>query len=88
MTKNKIKIGMGVLLLSVVAGTASYTPAYPPFLPKAQKFGAKDCSFCHTTKEGGGALNARGKWLLAEKSKRGASAVDPAWLADYKKKGK
>jgi hypothetical protein len=27
--------------------------------------------------------NERGKWLVAEKAKRGAKEVDPAWLKDY-----
>jgi hypothetical protein len=28
-------------------------------------------------------LNDAGKWLVAEKEKRGAKAVDGAWLKDY-----
>ncbi len=29
-------------------------------------------------------LNARGRWLMAEKTKRGAKACEMAWLRDYK----
>jgi hypothetical protein len=64
--------------------------AFPPFLAKAKKFGARDCTFCHVKKKGGEPFNVRGKWLISEKEKRNADAVDPEWLTDYKagKKGK
>ena len=84
MTKFQVKIGMSLVLFAFVAGSAMQTRAYPPFVPKAQKYGAKDCTFCHTQKTGGEGFNARGKWLISEKTKRGAASVDPAWLADYK----
>jgi hypothetical protein len=58
--------------------------AYPPFLEQAKKFGAKDCRFCHLKAEGGEGHNARGKWLVKEKDRRHADAVDPEWLVDYK----
>ena len=58
--------------------------AYPQFLDKAKKFGAKDCTFCHLKPEGGEGHNARGKWLIKEKGRRKADAVDPEWLVDYK----
>ena len=58
--------------------------AYPPFLAKAKKFGAKDCRFCHVKAEGGEPYGPRGKWLISQKAKRNADAVDPEWLADYK----
>jgi hypothetical protein len=88
---NKLK----VIIASVfVAGTvvllASQSVAFPPFAAKARKFGAKDCRFCHIKAEGGTEYNARGKWLVEEKARRNADAVDPEWLADYKpaKKGR
>jgi hypothetical protein len=79
-----------VFLAGVVALVANQSLAYPPFLAKAKKFGAKDCRFCHVKAEGGEPYGARGKWLISEKAKRHADAVDPEWLADYKaaKKGK
>lgn len=55
--------------------------AKPEFLPPAQTFGAKDCSFCHTTVTGGEALNERGEWLQRFKTRRGVEAVDVSWLA-------
>lgn len=88
---NKFKVTIASFF---VAGTvvllASQSVALPPFVAKARKFGAKDCRFCHVNAEGGGAYNARGKWLIEEKTRRNADAVDPAWLAAYKpaKKGR
>jgi ketosteroid isomerase-like protein len=57
---------------------------YPQFLTVARKFGAKDCRHCHVKLEGGEPFSVRGKWLIAEKTRRGADVVDPEWLADYK----
>jgi hypothetical protein len=86
MTKIHVKVGMFLVLLAFVASSAMQTRAYPPFLAKAKKYGATDCTFSHTSKTGGEGYNARGKWLIAEKTKRGAASVDPAWLAEYKAK--
>ena len=49
----------------------------------------KDCTGCHVDKmpkkdEGKHELNDNGKWLVAEKEKRGAKKVDGAWLKDKK----
>ena len=79
-----------VFITGVVLFLANQSMAYPPFLAKAKKFGAKDCRFCHVKAEGGEPFNGRGKWLISEKAKRNADAVDPEWLADYKaaKQGK
>lgn len=57
--------------------------AYPPFLGKSAKFGAKDCTFCHTRSAGGEGWNERGKWLIAEKEKRQADSINVEWLAEY-----
>ena len=73
-----------MLLAGVVVLVANSSMAFPPFLGKAKKFGAKDCRFCHVKAEGGEPFAARGKWLISEKAKRNADAVDPEWLADYK----
>ncbi len=79
-----------VFIAGVVILLSNQSMAFPPFLAKAKKFGAKDCRFCHVKMEGGEPYAARGKWLISEKAKRNADAVDPEWLADYKatKKGK
>lgn len=83
----RIKILLSVsMLATVVAAVATQSVAYPPFLAQAKKFGAKDCRFCHVNPEGGAPFNVRGNWLIAEKERRHADAVDPAWLASYKVK--
>jgi hypothetical protein len=82
----RIKIVLSATFLaSVIAALAVQSIAYPPFLAKAKKFGAKDCRFCHVNAEGGAPFTERGKWLIAEKERRQADAVDPLWLANYKK---
>jgi hypothetical protein len=55
---------------------------------KAAGVAVKDCTSCHVDKlpkkdEGKHELNDAGKWLMAEKDKRGAKKVDGAWLKDY-----
>ena len=85
----RIKILLSVSLLAgVVAAAATQSVAYPPFLAQAKKFGAKDCRFCHVNAAGGAPFNERGNWLITEKERRHADAVDPAWLAGYKKLAK
>jgi hypothetical protein len=77
-------MGLVLAVLASVFASAPTTMAIPPMLYKAEKFGAKDCAFCHATPAGGEGWNARGKWLLAEKKRRNAAAVDVEWLKDYK----
>jgi hypothetical protein len=84
MTRNLIKLSIAVVVLAGLLGSSFLTEAYPPFLRKAQKFGAKNCLYCHKEPEGGEGWNERGQWLIAEKERRKADAVDPEWLADYK----
>ena len=85
----RIKIVLSVTLLAcIVAALATQSIAYPPFLAKAKKFGAKDCRFCHVNPEGGTPFTERGKWLISEKERRHADVVDPEWLAGYKKSPK
>ncbi|HKV37949.1 MAG TPA: hypothetical protein VJX67_01960 [Blastocatellia bacterium] len=76
------------VVLIFVAGTiallAGETSAYPPFVAKAKKYGARDCTFCHVSPDGGPPWNARGQWLVKEKERRHADEVDVNWLADYK----
>ncbi|MBS1791569.1 MAG: hypothetical protein JST85_27920 [Acidobacteria bacterium] len=88
MTKKLIKLTLAVAAAAIVLGSAMTTKAYPPFLKKAAKFGAKDCLFCHKQPEGGEGWNDRGNWLIAEKDKRKADVVDVEWLADYKEADK
>jgi hypothetical protein len=84
MTKKLIKFSIAIVIVAGVVGSSFSTKAYPPFLRKAQKFGAKDCKFCHTQPAGGEGWNERGQWLIAEKERRKADAVDVEWLVDYK----
>jgi len=74
------------VLLYVVAATRP-AKGFPPFVEYAKRLGypAKDCTYCHAGLEGGSdKLNARGKWMVAEKARRDAVAVDVKWLKDYK----
>jgi hypothetical protein len=85
----RTKIVLSITFLAgLIAALATQSIAYPPFLAKAKKFGAKDCRFCHINPEGGAPFSERGKWLIAEKERRHADAVDPGWLAAYKKSAK
>jgi len=74
----------GLFVISTIGWVSHQSLAYPPFVAKAKRFGAKDCTFCHVAPEGGPPWNARGNWLIKEKEKRGADAVDVDWLAEYK----
>jgi hypothetical protein len=50
-----------------------------------------NCQYCHVEalpKKGAATFNDRGKWLMAEKDKRKAAAIDGAWLKDYKEPAK
>src|SRR5262252_6727921 len=79
-----IKLSIAIVVIAGAAGSSFSTKAYPAFLRKAQKFGAKNCLYCHKQPTGGEGWNERGEWLIAEKERRKADAVDPEWLADYK----
>lgn len=83
MRRLKITIALA-FAIAIIAALASESLAFPPFVAKSRKFGAKDCTFCHVEPEGGPPWNDRGKWLVAEKERRGAEVVDVEWLADYK----
>jgi ketosteroid isomerase-like protein len=81
----RIKVAIAlVFAVSLLGLLANKSMAYPPWVAKAKKFGAKDCTFCHVDPEGGPPWNARGTWLIKEKEKRNADAIDVEWLADYK----
>ncbi len=82
---NRVKV---VIAAAFIASTSfafeADAFAYPPFLAKARKFGAKDCTFCHVHPEGGEPWNERGSWLLKEKEKRKAENIDVEWLSEFK----
>jgi hypothetical protein len=53
---------------------------------KAAGFPATNCLYCHgekVPKKGAVTHNDRGKFLIAEKEKRKAKAIDMAWLKEY-----
>jgi ketosteroid isomerase-like protein len=83
MKKVKLFIALA-FVFAVLVALARQSFGYPPWVAKARKFGAKDCTFCHTSPEGGEGWNERGQWLIKEKERRNADAVDPEWLIDYK----
>ena len=68
---------------ALVAALTPLPPALasPDLLVPALEYGAKDCSYCHLTPQGGEAHNERGLWLVAERERRGVEKVDVAWLA-------
>ena len=50
---------------------------------KALAMSDGNCVACHGA-DIPAKLNDRGKWLAAERTKRGAKAADMAWLSEYK----
>ena len=90
MKRTSIKVSIcAVFALLYVPLTTPNVQSYPPFLNKAKQLGlpAKDCSYCHVNASGGEPYGERAKWLIEEKKKRAASAVDVAWLKEYKEPG-
>jgi hypothetical protein len=88
MTKKIIKLSIAIVVIAGVVGSSFSTRAYPAFLRKAVKFGAKNCLYCHKESAGGEGWNERGQWLIAEKERRKADDIDVEWLADYKEGAK
>lgn len=81
---NRFKVAIfSIFVASIVVSLAGEALGFPPFLIKARKFGAKDCTFCHIDPDGGVPFNPRGKWLIMERDKRKADTVDVEWLVDY-----
>ena len=77
---------LGAWLLA--GGVASATM---PMQKKAKDagFDVANCQYCHVDKlpkKDAADLNDRGKFLVAEKTKRKATEVDVTWLKDYVEK--
>jgi hypothetical protein len=91
MNSEKSRVALVALVLFWVGWIAftSTSSATLPMQKKAKELGiagVTDCLSCHgekMPKKGAMTLNDRGKWLMAEKEKRGAKEVDVAWLKDY-----
>ena len=84
MRTRSAKLSLALVIPAIILLTAPASQALPTFLTRAEKYGAKNCSFCHLRPSGGSTFNARGKWLVAEKKKRNARQVNVDWLAEYK----
>ena len=90
MERSKSRLGLAACAAfwatwMLLPGTSSATL---PIMKKAKELGfpAENCLYCHNEKlpkKGAATHNERGEWLKAEKVKRGAKEVDPAWLKDY-----
>ena len=90
MKRTNTDLGFGVAIVFCCAwmafsGTSSATL---PIQKKAKEdgFPAVNCQYCHVEKlpkKDAMTHNDRGKWLVAEKAKRNAKEVDPAWLKEY-----
>ena len=57
--------------------------AFPQLVEQAKTFGAKDCTFCHSTPRGMTGWNKRGQWLIKTKLARKAERIDVLWLKEY-----
>jgi hypothetical protein len=76
------------LVFALPLGTAVATPEMVAKVKQAG-YPAQNCQYCHvsalpkkdTYKPED--LNARGKWLVAEKTKQNATAVNLDWLKNY-----
>jgi hypothetical protein len=82
------RVCAAVLTVGFGLGLAANASATMPLLKKAKELGypATNCLYCHAEalpKKGAATFNDRGKWLVAEKTKRNAQEVDVAWLKDY-----
>jgi hypothetical protein len=83
--------GLGLIVVlawSGVVALSGTSSATMPMQKKAKELGfpADNCLYCHgekMPKKDASTYNERGKWLQAEKDKRQAKEVDPAWLKDY-----
>jgi hypothetical protein len=73
-----------IFVAGLLCSLAGESFGYPPFVAKARKFGAKDCTFCHVDPLGGPPWNGRGQWLISEKERLKADVIDVEWLTNYK----
>lgn len=90
MRRSRMDLGIGAVLMFwcawiLLSGTSSATLTIQKGAKDAG-FPATNCLYCHNEKlpkKEAFSHNARGEWLKAEKTKRGAKEVDPKWLKDY-----
>jgi hypothetical protein len=80
-----------ILTAAAVLGAAGSASATIAMQKKAKEAGleVQNCLYCHNEKlpkKGASTYNDRGQWLRAQKDKRQAKEIDPAWLKEYKEK--
>lgn len=63
-------------------GVIEPAQALPGYLAEAQRYGARDCSFCHMDPSGGGGHNKLGSWLVDQQVAREAETISVHWLAE------
>jgi hypothetical protein len=89
MKKTLLGGAVGLAALGLVAAGGGTARASVDMQKKAKAAGIEvtgGCVYCHVEKlpkKGAVTQNDRGKWLEAEKEKRKAKEIDPAWLKDY-----
>ena len=89
MKKSRADLGIAGFFISwcawmLLSGTSSL-PCPSRRKPRRTGF-PPNCQYCHVEKlpkKDAMTHNDRGKWLVAEKAKRNAKEVDPAWLKEY-----
>jgi len=71
------------LVTAAVLFCSRGSQAFPQLVEQAKTFGAKDCTFCHSTPRGMTGWNKRGQWLIKTKLARKADRIDVQWLKEY-----
>jgi hypothetical protein len=89
MKKSSATLGLTLVFLFWCGGmlVSGMSTATLPIQKKAKELGfpVENCLYCHNEKlpkKDAVSHNERGNWLIAEKAKRNAKEVDPAWLKD------
>ena len=82
-------LGGGLLIAFAVlsAGSASATMEMQKAAKAAGFAESTNCLYCHNEKlpkKGAVTNNERGQWLVDQQKKKGAKAIDFAWLKDFK----
>jgi hypothetical protein len=85
----KIVLATGALVAVAWASSSGVAYATMDMQKKAKEAGfpATNCQYCHADKmpkKDAHGFNERGKFLMAEKEKAKAAAVDVTWLKNYK----
>jgi hypothetical protein len=86
MSKRVGRLAAGVMALALVPAVSAFATLDVQKKAKAAGVAATNCAYCHVEKlpkKGAATFSERGKWLMAQKDKRKAEAVDGAWLKEY-----